>query len=269
MRVVGNFYGEKQGPKIWNDQLNSILLQMGFERCKVHPCLYRKISADGLQIITVHVDDGLMFSNKPELHEEFITEFLTHVRKATVQKEFHRYIGMNVKFNPETSHVELSHSAYITDKFSDFTKKVFTPMSNTTNLRIAEPNDNNESLLPTTGTLRFIADRARPDIMVVTGELANGGAHSPSDEHVKTAVRVKNYLSTTATLSLKLGGTGDIKLFGYSDASYNTVGNCKSRLGGCVFLGFDSGAIHSFRFTGLTFFHGIRKSKLLTSLCVK
>ena len=31
-----------------------------------------------------------------------------------------------------------------------------------------------------------------------------------------------------------------------TDASYITVGNCKSRLGGCVFLGFDSGAIHSF-----------------------
>ena len=34
----------------------------------------------------------------------------------------------------------------------------------TTNLRSADPNPNNESLLPTTGALRFMAERARPDI---------------------------------------------------------------------------------------------------------
>jgi hypothetical protein len=57
---------------------------------------------------------------------------------------------------------------------------------------------------------------------------------------------VRNYLTTTAGLSVKLGGLGNIRLFGYSDASYVTDGNCKSRLGGCIFLGYDSGAIHSF-----------------------
>ena len=47
-------------------------------------------------------------------------------------------------------------------------------MLHTTNLRSADPNLNNESLLPTTGALRVMADRARPDILVATGELSTG-----------------------------------------------------------------------------------------------
>ena len=51
------------------------------------------------------------------------------------------------------------------------------PMSPAIYLRIAEPNLENPSLLPDTGTFRFIADRARPDILVAVGELSTGGAN--------------------------------------------------------------------------------------------
>ena len=40
VEVIGNFYGEKQGPKIWNDQLDKILKIIGFIRCPVHPFIY-------------------------------------------------------------------------------------------------------------------------------------------------------------------------------------------------------------------------------------
>ena len=38
----------------------------------------------------------------------------------------------------------------------------------------------------------------------------------------------------------------DINLLGYTDASYNTDGRSKCRLGGCIFLGYNSGAIMSY-----------------------
>ena len=91
-----------------------------------------------------------------------------------------------------------------------------------------------------------MADRARPDILVATGELATGGDKISSDLHLKTCHKVKNYLNSTKDLSLSLGGLGKLRIFGYSDAAYITTGNCKSRLGGCVFMGYDSGAVYSF-----------------------
>jgi hypothetical protein len=119
-------------------------------------------------------------------------------------------------------------------------------MSPAINLRVAEPNPENESLLPETGTFRFIADRPRPDILVAVGELSTGGSKEPSDLHLATCQRIKDYLASTANLSVTLGELGKITLFGYSDASYISEGNAKSRLGGCIFMGYSSGAVLSF-----------------------
>ena len=57
---------------------------------------------------------------------------------------------------------------------------------------------------------------------------------------------IKNYLTHTKDLYIQLGGLGVLRLFGYSDASYITDGNAKSRLGGCVYMNLYSGAIFSF-----------------------
>jgi hypothetical protein len=115
------------------------------------------------------------------------------------------------------------------------------PMNNTTNLRVQEPNPELASLLPVTGKLRYICDRTRPDILVATGEISTGS--QPSNEHYKVAKQTFNYLKCTKDKVLKLGGCDKIVHFAFSDASYITAGNSKSRLGHCQFLGTDSGAI--------------------------
>ena len=121
-----------------------------------------------------------------------------------------------------------------------------TPMLNTMNLRTAEANSNNNSLLPVTGKLRFLADRCRPDILVATGEISCGGDKNPSNDHIKTAERTIKYLKMTKELGIVFNKEDDINLFGYTDASYNNEGKSKCRLGGCIFLGYNSGAIMSY-----------------------
>jgi hypothetical protein len=44
---------------------------------------------------------------------------------------------------------------------------------------------------------------------------------------------------------LRLGGSGPIEMFGFSDASHISSGKSKSRLGGALYLGLDSGAFWS------------------------
>ncbi len=75
VEIVGNWYGLKQGPKIWNDQLNAILLELEFVRCPVHPCLYTRLRNKVFIILGVHVDDGLMGCNQETEFELFLTEF--------------------------------------------------------------------------------------------------------------------------------------------------------------------------------------------------
>jgi hypothetical protein len=247
VQVMGSVYGEKQAPKIWNDKLDRILVvMMGFERCPVSPCLYYKFAPVGFIVLTVHVDDGNMFASSKTLLTEFHAEFQKHVRKVEMSDTFARFLGMDMLFNNESNEVYVSMSNYIEDRFKEYDKTVRTPLSNTTNLRVAKPNPDNPSLLPVTGALRFPADRCRPDILVAVGEMSSGASEGPSDEHMKVADRCRNYLMSTRSLGMLFGGNPQLCLFGYSDASYITEGNSKSRLGGCLFLSLYSGAIMSY-----------------------
>ena len=246
VEVVGNFYGEKQGPKIWNDQLHGILVRAGFTRCPAHPCLYKKVKDGKDMWIVVHVDDGLIIADCLETRAEFLKYFNTQVLETTHLDVVGRYVGMDFDFFPEQRKVLLSHKLYIAQKWEGYNRNERIPMSATSNLRTALPNVNNPSMLHDTGEFRFMCDRGRPDMLVVTGELATGGADGPSDEHLKVAEKAKHYLMNTQHLGLSLGGLGKVHVFGYSDASWVTDGNCKSRLGGCVFMNADSGSICSF-----------------------
>jgi hypothetical protein len=246
VEIVGNWYGLKQGPRIWNDQLNFILLDIGFIRCDAHPCLYSRLREGVFIVLGVHVDDGLMGCSHEAEFEIFLTEFKQYVRQATISRDLLKFTGIMLDYNREERWIRLSHSIYITQRLSEFTGKATVPISAATNLRIAEPMEGADSLLPDTGTFRFIADRARPDILTAVGELSTGGSVNPSQQHQDTSRQIKNYLTSTKDLYVQLGGLGKITIFGYSDASYITEGNAKSRLGGCIFMNLNSGAVFSF-----------------------
>ncbi|MCP4126492.1 MAG: DDE-type integrase/transposase/recombinase, partial [Gammaproteobacteria bacterium] len=245
IEILGNWYGSKQAGKIWNDLYDQIAATMNFIRSMDNPCLYKWTRGVEYIYQTVHVDDGCALCSSKKLAEEFMEVFLTHVRKAVMFDDAKLYLSMDITRSADLTMFYVSQQRYIEGHFGDFTKKYRTPMSTTVNLRLADPNTANESLLPITGKLRWLADRTRPDILVALGEVSTGGAEDPSDLHVQVATRIQHYLTTTKEKRLCLGGTDPIILFGYCDASYITVGKSKSRLGSCLFLNKTSGSISS------------------------
>jgi hypothetical protein len=133
-------------------------------------------------------------------------------------------------------------------------------MPSNINLRDELPNPNNESLLPITGSLRFICDRTRPDILVATGELSTGAI--PSNLHYKVAEQTELYLKNTIYKCLKLGGAIKLRHFAFCDATYITTGKAKSRLGHCQFLNADSGAIKCVSQNDKTVSHSSMESEI-------
>ena len=245
VEIKGNWYGEKQAGRIWNMKLDHILTEMNFTRCPMMPCLYKWSDDIDTMLITIHVDDGLLISNNPELFKIFMDTLLTHIRKAVLSEEYEQYLKLSVH-QEEDGRISVCQQEYIEAHFPDTGKKVMTPMNTSINLRRQVPNNDNESLLQDTGKYRYLADRGRPNTLVTTSEISIGGAVSPSDEHIKASKRLKDFLITTKESKLYLGGNDPIQLFGYSDAAYITDGNAKSRLGGCLFLGTESGAFFSY-----------------------
>ncbi len=248
VRVKGNFYGEKQAPKIWNDKLNDILVKGGCVRCPAHPCLYKYTRGKDFLVCSVHVDDGLVVTNSTALRRWLEGVLKEALRQVTFEPVVKKYIGIDVNYDQAGRVVSLTHKSYITDNWSTFTSGAGIPMCPSHNLRTAEKVVRELTMLHDTGKFRFACDRARPDILVVTGEIATGGDKNPSLLHEKVSCQAKNYLNATRELGLVLRGGGDSELdvFGYCDAAYITQGNCKSRLGGCIFLNSVSGAIRSF-----------------------
>jgi hypothetical protein len=253
-RIRKSLYGEKQAPKIWNDRINEIFVDlMGFVRCPVEPCLYKKeVGVRGepgyrFLFITIHVDDGLMIASDDLICEVFYEEFEKHIRKVSRFDPVEKYLGMDIY--KDGDHIVVHQETYVLNKMKDLVeckKAAKVPMSNSCDLKKAAQNAENESLLPVTGKLRYVCDRTRPDLLLSVGEISSGGSPHPSDAHVQVSEQIVKYLRTTLDRRLRLGGPGPFKLFGFCDASYITSGDSKGRLGGAIFTGLYSGAVYSF-----------------------
>jgi len=95
------------------------------------------------------------------------------------------------------------------------------------------------------GSLRFLADRTRPDILTAVGSIGSA-ASNPTIDHVRGADHIGRYLESTKDKSVVLGGLDtEVKLFGYSDASHLPHGDSKPRLGYCFYLNLNSGSIYA------------------------
>ena len=67
-------------------------------------------------------------------------------------------------------------------------------------------------------------------------------------------------------LKISLGGSS-LSLFAFSDANWEKTGNCRSRLGSCIFLGYDSGAIFNESSLDTIVSHSSRRCVILFVLC--
>jgi hypothetical protein len=166
---------------------------------------------------------------------------------VTLFDPLQKYLGVDINHDRANRTVQCNQATYIDSIQTDFEYRVENiPVCPSYNLRLAQSNVKNESLLPITGKLRHVVDRSRPDCLFATGEMSTGNVQHPSDLHVNTAMKTINYIKSTAKEYLTLGGGGELELFGFCDASYITTGDCKSRMGGCIFLGKESGAFYSY-----------------------
>jgi hypothetical protein len=119
VEIIGNWYGLKQGPKIWNDQLNAILLTLGFVRCPVHPCLYTRTRKGVFILLGVHVDDGLMGCSHDAELNIFLAEFKEHVTDATITRKVLKYTGTTMEVNHEEHYVCTSPRSFKTSFHAD------------------------------------------------------------------------------------------------------------------------------------------------------
>ena len=63
-------YGLRQSGRLWFEKLNESLLGLGLESLETDPCLFRLIRGERVIIVTVYVNDLLVFTNDEDLRKE-------------------------------------------------------------------------------------------------------------------------------------------------------------------------------------------------------
>ena len=73
-QLIKTLYGLKQAGREWNKVLNTRLQRRGFKSLKSDLCVYVRQNADDLAIITIWVDDLLLFTTSEQTMTNLKTE---------------------------------------------------------------------------------------------------------------------------------------------------------------------------------------------------
>jgi len=108
--LVKTLYGLKQAGREWNLEFNRKLRKRGYSRLRSDPCVYIFHTDDDFVIITVWVDDMLLFAMTVELKQKAIADVeskweITDMGMPT------KIIGIELKISPDE--ISISSSSYI------------------------------------------------------------------------------------------------------------------------------------------------------------
>lgn len=253
-RLNKAIYGIKQASRIWNLTLHSALVTFGLKQCAADPCIYSRINKDGMVIVAIWVDDGLIAGSNGALIRE-IVEYL----RAKFDMECglaEHFVGLLIQRDRQNRKIYLSAPQYI--------DKVLAKFNMTTCHPVALPADKGTPRLSKTmspkyqderemmkkfpyreavGSIMYAAITFRPDISFVAGQLAQH-CENPGLKHWKAAKRVLRYLAGTKDSGICFDGSGTNQnvITGFTDADYAGDPDSRRSTSGFVFL-LNKGAI--------------------------
>jgi len=260
-KLIKTLYGLKQSGREWNKQLDEKLRSHGYKRLISDPCAYVRWDGDNVAIITVWVDDLLLFASNDTMMEH-MKNSIESEWQATDLGEPSKIIGIEITMMPE--YLRISQGKYIDNLLRKENMAEANPvgMPLDPNIKIGpnpehnEPNRSN-SYAKLLGELQYVANATRPDISYAVNKLAAYTAN-PSLEHYGTLKRILRYLAGTKnhgiTYRKPIGHNNEANLFhgharnygphdhqennlfhGFADAAFANTDDYKSTTG-YVFL---------------------------------
>ncbi|XP_052113169.1 retrovirus-related Pol polyprotein from transposon RE1 [Arachis duranensis] len=202
-KLQKSLYGLRQASRQWNLKLTATLITSGYKKSVSDHSLFTKITASGITIILVYVDDLVLTGDdiseinriKGILHDKFKIKDIGDLKF---------FLGMEVARS--TKGIHLCQRKYALDVLEDFgfldCKPVSTPMDyhaklSSENGTLLSDFTNYRQLV---GRLMYLAN-TRPDISYVMGRLSQF-IDCPTTAHLEAAFRVLRYLKGCPTLGL-------------------------------------------------------------------
>jgi hypothetical protein len=198
--LVKTLYGLKQAGREWNKELDTKLCQHKFTRLRSDPCAYVRRHAQNIEIITIWVDDFLLFMS---------SQMLLDALKAELQTEWEitdlgdpaKIVG--IKITRTENATTITQQKYVESILKrqgmDNANPVSMPMDLNVSLEL-NPNgsmgNRSNSYARLLGELQFLANATRPDIAYAVNRLAAYTAN-PSMQHSTALKHLLRYLVGT------------------------------------------------------------------------
>ena len=110
--LIKTLYGLKQSGQEWNEQLNKKLTEKGFRRLISDPCTYRHEEKGEVEIITIWVDDLMIFTNCEKAMNKTKND-LQEMFKVTDLGEPSKIVRIKINIDLKTGNIKLTQKKYI------------------------------------------------------------------------------------------------------------------------------------------------------------
>ncbi|CAI7912498.1 unnamed protein product, partial [Closterium sp. NIES-53] len=129
-----SLYGIKQAPRLWQQHLHGILIELGFQQLPHDQGMYRLESRGHFILLVAYVDDLLYTGDNTDLLDRFEREIQEKL-EVTIDHEVTQFLGLNVTQTADTIHLSAA-------KYAETLAKKFgiAPVDVTTPFRIPPPN---------------------------------------------------------------------------------------------------------------------------------
>ena len=224
-KLKKSLYGLKQSPRCWNSEFKLFVESLGFQQSSADPCVFIKITDDGLLIVAGYVDDLIMIATVIaellDLKMEFSTRF-----EMKDMGELHYCLGIGVIQDKDAGVIKLHQKQYIQRLLEKYRMSDANPVSTPADANVKLVKEDGVSkpvdkvfYQSIVGSLLYAAIATRPDIAQSVSAISKFCA-TPTEAHLTAAKRVLRYLKGTQDVSIVYKPTEEYILYGYSDANW-------------------------------------------------
>jgi len=209
-------YGLKQAGHMWNNKLDSVLREIGFERLNSEPCVYalKDKYTNIICIIAIYVDDILIAGNRKIINK--IKSKIKNKFDLSDLGDVDFIIGIKfIKCKDGYIIHQLSYLKEILDRFNIDKYHKISNMIYTEDEKLRERKFNKTTYMQAVGSLLYLAMGTRPDIMYATSK-ASRKNQDPTYEDWMNVIKIFRYLKGTKYYGIKFNK--DINLRVYVDA---------------------------------------------------
>ncbi|KAK8640461.1 hypothetical protein V6N13_008214 [Hibiscus sabdariffa] len=203
-------YGLKQASRSWNLRFNEAIQEFGFIRNEDEPCVYKKLSGSIVSFLILYVDDILIIGNDiPTLQS--IKTWLSSCFSMKDLGEAAYILGVKIYRDRSRRLLGLSQSTYIDKVLKRFSmeesKRGFLPMRHGISL--------SKEMCPST-------PQERERMSQIPYASAIGSIMYAMICHWTAVKNILKYLRRTKDVFLVYGGEEELRIKGYTDASFQT-----------------------------------------------